>query len=39
MSEGRGHFAHQRNAVSMSHLFALMLQLKIGLWQFATHTG
>src|SRR5882762_11718685 len=28
----RGHLAHQRDAVSMSHLFALMLQLKVGLF-------
>src|SRR5262249_22051610 len=31
MSEGRSHFAHQGNTVSMGHLFALMLQLKISL--------
>src|SRR5690242_15198471 len=32
MGERCGHFAHNGDAVSMSHFFALMLQLKIGLF-------
>src|ERR1044071_8207284 len=32
MGEGRSHFAHQGNAIPVSHLFALMLQLKVGLF-------